>query len=177
MISNNLNLKVVTWNANSIRHKLNEFKDFLYTNNYDIAGICETKIDDKFNLDIPSYVIYKRNRNNRGGDVAIAVKKDIRHSNYNVILNSDIELAGIKVHTNNSELIICQIYIPPNDKLNKNKLNGLFCYDNMIIMGDLNCRRRKWNCVTENINGQTLLNYCIDENIQISAPFTNTNFR
>ena len=176
MMINNVNLKVVTWNANSIKHKLNEFKDFLYTNNYDVAGICETKIDNTFSLEIPGFSTYNCNRNSRGGGVAIAIKNNIKHSNLNVKIDSDIEAVGIKIATNVSELIILQVYIPPNVKLNYSKLNELFCHHNMIIMGDLNCRKREWNCVTDNYNGKILLNYCIDHNIEISAPLTNTNF-
>ena len=52
----------------------------------------------------------------------------------------------------------------------------LFCYDNMFVMCDLNCRMYEWNCLSENTNGKVLLNLCIDLNIEISAPLSYTNF-
>ena len=43
-------------------------------------------------------------------------------------------------------------------------------------MGDFNCGKHEWNCVTENPYGNVLFNFCMNENIQISAPQACTNF-
>ena len=154
MIVKNKFLKIVTWNANSINSKLLEFKDFLCTNNYDIAGICETKIDNNYKSNLSNFNVYTSNRNSRGGGVAIAIKNNINHTEFKLTTNSDIEGIGIKITINSIPLYICQVYIPPNAKLNSNIFSTLFCYDNMIIMGDLNCIMCEWNCPTENLNGK-----------------------
>lgn len=86
------NLKIVTWNANSIKSKLHEFQSFLYANDYDIVGICETKTDENFKLKISGYKSYLKSRNNRGGGVAILVKQNIDHSPI------DIKLKKHRIH-------------------------------------------------------------------------------
>ena len=169
-------LKVVTWNANSIKNKLNELKDFLYINKYDIVGICETKIDDKFVLKIPGYTVYNCNGNKFGGGVAIAVADNFEHMPVKFNKIKGIELVGVVITSNSLPLYICQAYIPPNIKLCYNDLLRMFCYENMLIMGDFNCRMHEWSCHPENANGKILLDFCIDLNIEISAPPTYTNF-
>lgn len=83
-------INLVTWNANSIRGRLKEFKYFLYKNNYDIVGICETKTDKKFSLKLPGYQVYLNSRNSFGGGVLIAIKENIAHSFYKVALTVNI---------------------------------------------------------------------------------------
>lgn len=77
-------LKVDTWNANSLKFKLNEFKHFLFSRDHDIVGICETKIDTNDKLHIPGYCCYVSNRNRRGGGVALVVKKELEHFFVNI---------------------------------------------------------------------------------------------
>lgn len=101
-------LKVVTWNANSIKSKIPEFSNFITQNDYDIAGICETKLDKSSNLNFSGFKTYCCNRNSRGGGVAIIVKNNIKHSVLKFNLSSKIEAVGIKTITNSTQLIICQ---------------------------------------------------------------------
>lgn len=43
-------------------------------------------------------------------------------------------------------------------------------------MGDLNCKRKEWNCQTENQDGDVLLNFCLTQKITIAAPLNPTNY-
>lgn len=148
----------------------------MYKNNYDVAGICETKTDKKFSLKLPGYKVYINSRNNYGGGVLIAIKENIAHSIHKVSLSDNIEFVGIKIPSSTSNLIIGQVYKPPNKKLLTLDLDKIFCDKNVIIMGDLNCKRKEWNCMTENQSGQELLNYCLSKKIKIAAPQNPTNF-
>lgn len=139
-------------------------------------GICETKSDEKFKLNIPGYKCYLNSRNNRGGGVAIVVKANIKHSEYKISRKGNIEFVGIKIQSNCTDLIVGQVYKPPKKKLLECDLNLLFNRHNTIIMGDLNCKRREWNCPTENPSGKVLLHYCLREKIIIAAPQNPTNF-
>lgn len=167
---------MVTWNANSIKNKLKEFKNFLFQNDYDIAGVCETKTDKNFTLKIPGYKVYLNSRNNHGGGVLIAVKENIVHNVYKVNDLENIEFVGIKITSHSSDLIIGQAYKPPNKKLLDSDLKKLFNHKNIIVMGDLNCKRKEWNCQSENKSGQDLLNFCLCKEIIIAAPVNPTNF-
>lgn len=168
---------MVTWNANSIKLKLKELLNFISKNNYDIVGICETKIDDNVKIKIPGYKVYTVNRNNRGGGVAIIIRNNIGHAyfDHNIEIGK-IEMVGVEIFSNSSSLFICQVYKPPNKVLNETDLKNLFCKKNMIIMGDMNCRRREWKCPTDNTSGAALLNFCITAGVTIAAPENFTNF-
>lgn len=43
-------------------------------------------------------------------------------------------------------------------------------------MGDMNCKRKEWNCPKDNTNGNILLEFCLRNKIGISAPLNCTNF-
>ena len=69
-------IKLLSWNANSIKNKskLTEFVNFIHLNNYDIIGINETKLDSNYQLILPGYTCYRADRNSAGGGVAILIK-------------------------------------------------------------------------------------------------------
>ena len=52
-------IKILTWNSNSIYQKRHELIDFISKNKYDIVGITETKIDEKIKLFVPGYKIFR----------------------------------------------------------------------------------------------------------------------
>lgn len=174
LVTNHLN--IVTWNANSIIPKLDEFKNFLYANKYDIVGVCETKTDESCNIRIPGYKSYIQNRDRRGGCVAIFVRENIDHSFYKLEGSKNVEFVGVRLTSNANDLYIGQVYKPPNKTLNLSDLEILFCQNNVILMSDLNCKRKEWNCVNNNNSGQILLNFCLENNINISVPYNCTNF-
>lgn len=169
-------MKIVTWNANSVVKKFKEFKNFLYKNKYDIAGICETKTKKNCKLVIPGYKVYLNSRNSRGGGVAIAIRENIKHFPFNVALNGSIEFVGVKVVSESSSLFVGQVYKPPNKPLLVQDLDSLFSINNILIMGDLNCKRKEWHCSSDNKSGETLLSYCLNNRITIASPQTATNF-
>lgn len=164
------------WNANSIKFKLGELIQFISDKNYDIIGISETKTDGKYTLKIPGYKVYTCHRNNRGGGVALAVKTNIVHTPIYISLNGSLEHVEIQIKAKNSNIIFCQVYLPPNKKLEISALQELFKVNNTIIMGDLNCKRREWKCINNNVNGGILLDFCIKNNVNISTPMSPTNF-
>ena len=170
------NIKVVTWNANFIKDKINEFRYFLYKKSYDIAGICETKTDKKFKLKIPGYKVYLQSRDNRGGGVAIIIKENIEHDFFKLKSTCNLEAIAIKVYAHRESLTIVQVYKPPNKPLLVEDLNGLFCSQNMIVMGDFNSKRIEWRCLSNNADGGLLLDFFLQHNIVISPPIGCTNF-
>ena len=72
-------INVLTWNANSIKEKINELKVEIFNNNHDVISISETRIDDKYTLSKIGYKVYRFDRNSRGGGVALLVKNNIKH--------------------------------------------------------------------------------------------------
>lgn len=148
----------------------------MYTNDYDIAGVCETKTELNCTLKIPGYKTYIQSRNKRGGGVAIFVKRNIEHFEFKLNVSGEIEFVGIKILSNAQNLVIGQVYKPPNKKLCLEDLKALFTGNNLIIMGDLNCKRTEWHCFDNNKNGDILLDFCLENNVTIAAPPNFTNF-
>lgn len=75
-------IKVVFWNANSIKNKIHELQCITSKKSPDIIGICETKLMSSLKLKIPGYRIYRTDRNIMGGGVLLAVKNKIKHTEY-----------------------------------------------------------------------------------------------
>ena len=70
-------LKVGHWNCRSINNKKYIFNKFLRDNEFDVFGLNETKLDDKNKkeFELTNYNIVLKNRNRRGGGVALLIKK------------------------------------------------------------------------------------------------------
>lgn len=71
-------LKIINWNANGIRTKINELEELLNRLGIDLCLITETKLNKKMNnVNVKNYNIYRldRNTNVAGGGVAILVNK------------------------------------------------------------------------------------------------------
>lgn len=95
---------------------MHEFKNFLDTSDYDVAGICQIKTELNCNIKIPRYKTYIKSRNKRGVGVAIFVKWSIEHFKFELKVEGNIEFLGIKIVSVGLKLVIAQVYKPPNKK-------------------------------------------------------------
>ena len=144
--------------------------------NYDIIGICETKIEEKFKINFSGYKVYRFDKSSRSGGVALFVNDKIKHNLISLPKLLNVESIAIEVEFNHYKIVIIQVYVPQN-KMSKIELNKLFNISRkVIIMGDLNARRIEWNCFANNRNGNILLDYCLTNHINISAPERPTHF-
>lgn len=104
------------------------------------------------------------------------MKQSTDHCYHKVNQSNNIEAVAIQVFAGNRKLTICQAYKPPNKSLCVDDLKLLFSNSNMVVMGDLNCKRKEWKCPSDNAAGKVLIEYCLDNNIIISSPQNFTNF-
>lgn len=86
--------------------------------NYDIVGLNETKLDEKLNLIVPGYKIYRNDRNSPGGGVELLIRNNIQSELLNVQFEQ-MESISIKINTSSFEMKIVCLYLPPNKKLCK----------------------------------------------------------
>ncbi|GFW44823.1 putative RNA-directed DNA polymerase from transposon X-element [Trichonephila clavipes] len=70
------NLTVISWNANGIRSRIEEFKSFIAEWNPDIVNLQETHLKPCHNFIFPDYNIYRTDRTFRGGGTAIMIKRN-----------------------------------------------------------------------------------------------------
>ncbi|GFV58272.1 nucleic-acid-binding protein from transposon X-element [Trichonephila clavipes] len=69
---NNSSLRVLSWNANSVKYKLGELRNFLCDEDPDIIGIQETHLGPADSFKLPNYICHRSDRlSHRGGGTAI----------------------------------------------------------------------------------------------------------
>lgn len=136
-------LRILAWNSNSIRYKLLELELYNQKENFDIICLSETKLDKDYkNLKLPGYSCYRQDRNSDGGGVAILIKSNIPHCEFQVPNMKSVEVIGVKLKCNTKTFTILSAYKPPKNKLNTSDLNTLFHQVNPVVLGDLNCKNK-----------------------------------
>jgi hypothetical protein len=181
-----IKLKIIYWNANSIRSKLTEFYTFLSDENIDIACICETflKSDQHINAH-PDYITYRLDREDRPrGGVMIVIKKLIKHAILPSLQTSLLECLGLSIETSNgSKIEIFSVYLPGgacNSDINKFYINDLRKITKrkteFFAMGDFNSKHRLWNNARANAPGTQLFNEYLSSNFVIHYPDSPTYY-
>jgi exonuclease III len=72
-------LKIMSWNANSILNKKEEFLDALTTHELGVALISETFLKPNKVFKVRNYSVYRNDRVSLGGGTAILIKRDLQH--------------------------------------------------------------------------------------------------
>lgn len=106
MAHNRHNLKILSWNCQSIRKKVSELHDYINKADIDIVTLSETWISNNQALNLQNYTIYRRDRqHSQHGGVAIAIKQNISHSLMPHITTNIIESIGLHIKLKNSSTI------------------------------------------------------------------------
>lgn len=183
MYNNNIN--IVTWNARGIRNKKDELFNFLLTNNIDVCLISETMLNESISIKHREFYCYRNDReHNRGGGVAILIRKNVQHSLLPPINTSLIENIGVKIRTINGNYInIYSCYFPGGSAGRDNRKKIQFKSDlqkfyssseQFVIGGDFNSRHNLWGCQRSNCWGNLLFEKLDTENFQIIYPSDHT---
>lgn len=160
----NSTLKIMQWNCNSIRNKIQEFRYVLSISNIDIVCLSETKLDHNYNLQVDRYKVYRSDRTSKGGGVALLIKSTISHEVLNKPNTSSIESIGIKVYTSVGVVNVVSCYKSPSRKLDVNDLKCLTRNCNFILTGDFNARQVSWLSPNNNNAGNIVRDFCITHN-------------
>lgn len=169
MDHNNNSLKILSWNANSLRNKIFLLYDFLRDNNIKIACIYEIfflpndviPADGDFKM----HRIDRENDNNqRSGGVAILVHREIKHSLLPKPPTKLLESLSVEVQLhNNSKIRFTSAYLPGGAsvaQINQHYKNDIRILTSSntpyYICGDFNSKHRLWNCHRGNRAGLIL---------------------
>lgn len=167
----NKSIKIMFWNANSIRNKLIDFERFIQEHEIDIVLLAETwlKPNDRFHF--RNYTTHRQDRlDQEGGGVAILINNKIPHEAVNTPPLNNIEFLALKLHTVHN-MYVASAYIP-NQTLRSNDLEQIFLsFPNILIGADLNARHQNFKSNTTNHNGITLHNHNLLSNyIVLTTP-------
>lgn len=160
-------LKVISWNAQSLFPKSHEVIDFFESNVYDVICFSETWLQYFHKLYFPSYKLYRIDRQTGdGGGVAIAVNKRVKHAQMPSFGTKSIESVVVSIDTPSGPIIFVSVYFPGTDLSAQNiasfksNIRILTSISNSyFVCGDLNAKHRLWN----NLKGNSAGNIIFDE--------------
>lgn len=155
------------WNCFALKNKINDLEMFINNRKIDIVLLNETKLDNSFTSNINNYEIIRKDRNNRGGGVAIIINNEVDFEIIDSYDSFNLEIISIKVYVNNKEFIIICFYLPPNATFPNEFFKKIEKEKNLIVAGDLNCKSKSWYSRKENKNGKLLDEYLENSNLQI----------
>lgn len=149
------------WNARSINNKLGTLCNLIDVNKIDVVLLSETYLDDGKNLNIYDFNVIRKDRDSRGGGVAIALRKKYtyRKISMNYQING-IEAIAIRIILSNSfSLDVVSVYIPPSIRISAAQVDKIFCSleTPFVIGGDLNAHAMDWGCFNNSPRGDLIL--------------------
>ncbi|GFY56704.1 probable RNA-directed DNA polymerase from transposon X-element [Trichonephila inaurata madagascariensis] len=140
-------LKIVSWNADSIINKVNEFEIFISEHDPDIIALQETKLRPCHSLNLPNYKTYRTDRlTHRGGGTAILIKRSIPHHILDIKTHS-IENTTISIEGDRN-ITVSSVYRPPRSPAQSLISDLLKIFRNRpecIAVGDYNAKHSSWN--------------------------------
>ena len=102
-------------NSRSIVNKLNVFQSFVYSSIYKIIAVTETWLNLQIldNEILPTnFVIYRKDRDSRGGGVMLAVHESLQSKL--IVSPFNLEVLSVEVSSGAAVITLCVAYIPPH---------------------------------------------------------------
>ena len=156
------NIEIYSFNATSIRGKLNQFNNFFSGHDFDVIAISETWLNEDVNdgeiLDNVQYDIHRKDRDltlfqkDDGGGVLCAVHSSFK-SKRRQDLETPFELLWVEIVFNDRSIFVGTVYMPTKanatiindfDNAIDNVMNVLKERDSLVILGDFNMPKIKW---------------------------------
>ena len=156
-------------NINSIRNKFEALFDTI-SNNIDILMISESKINESFPTNqfcAKGYARpYRLDRNDKGGGILLYIRDDIPSKMLNSFKLVNMETIFVEINLRKKKWLFCCSYNPHKNLISEHlsQLNNALNYyskkyDNIIVMGDLNCETTEEPMINfcENFNFRNLV--------------------
>ena len=143
-------------NIRSVTKNINDIHNLIKREGFDIFGLSETRLDESIpssGISLPGYQILRKDRNRRGGGVAIFVSDSCHVKRVTDFEVAKLEIICIEVEYQGEKILIWNCYRPPSSlstsfalELKKCIKTAIGCFPehSMIVMGDLNARNQKW---------------------------------
>lgn len=172
-------LKIIYWNANGLLAKLQELKEYIIRENFDLVLIGETHLIPSKTIKIPNYIFYRNDRTGRpGGGTGIFIKSSIPHRNtptphLNIMEATIVEVDFQTIGTTR----IISAYYPPAKTFVENDYKSLLHTNKpTLLTGDLNSKHVSWSSNYNNTYGNELIKICNSHGLLVYAPTRPTIF-
>lgn len=154
-------LVIMQWNARSAMSNKQSLCNFLYSENVDIAILCETWFKPGSSVHFKGYNIIRNDRYDGHAGVAIMIKSGITYIPINIpnTFNQDILVCGAEICHLSQKLHILSIYRAPHVITRNQDWINIFssCLQPCIIAGDFNAHCSSWGSPrTDQIGSQIL---------------------
>ena len=118
----------------------------------DVIGIVETHLEETEKFEIEGYELWRNDRNEEGGGVAVAIKKEYKHVIIETSKYKEKEESIWVLHGSETKYKIGVWYNPRGDAVKKQELKEMYNRleeeigigknrgQKIILMGDFNCR-------------------------------------
>lgn len=154
-------LQMASWNINGLRGNKAELEEMLDRRSIDILALQETKLREEQLIKIRGYKVYRKDRNARGGGVALLVKNGIDHHPIVVPQLQHLEAVAVVVTMHGRETVtITSCYQTPRQPILGEDIDAVLPVDSQCVaMGDFNAKSQAWNSRLTNTRGRELLRH------------------
>lgn len=166
------NIKLLQWNARSLRDKRFEIESLL--NDFNIACFQETWLNDSDIFRLKNFNLIRKDRvsDTHGGGLITAVRNDLSHNQIQKVPEfNGLELLAVRVKSNNSTYNIFNIYRDHRINLEnttlKSLINFISRFKNVLICSDFNAHNPLWSSGRENKIGKWLASEMLNSNLVI----------
>ena len=166
MANKPIKLNILQWNAQSIRPKLASFQELLCQEKVHIAVLSETWLDAESNFKVKCYDVYRSDRDDSYGGVAILLHKSIKSQLRRVHVNNNgIEVVCVRLHNCYPVENIVSLYCPSSVITYQQDWDSLLSIwrSKTLIFGDFNAHHTSWSHKTDR-RGNLLYDSLIDSN-------------
>jgi len=174
------NLKILFWNSNGIRHKLDELRSFAFLLITEIILLNETHLPPNTKLHIPNFITYRNDlppvcgSPAHGGPAVLTYQRIIHQL---ITLNTRIQTSSVLIQLNGHEVLVSAVYKPPGATLSSHDLDLLTqSAEWQISAGDFNAKHTLWYSHSTNAAGRVLFDYVQQSDYTITAPSSPTHF-
>lgn len=178
MINNQHTIKCMSWNAQGLHGKINELRNFLSHDDFDVILIQETNFHKNKNYVIPNYTLHRSDtiRPSRRGGTAVYIKSGISHRRAD-IHTPNLDSTAIYIHTPHGDVLVASIHISPHLPFPRKDFDSLISNSpTSILAGDYNARHYAWNGTRNCPRGTGLLKFLFDKGARLSFPPDPTHF-
>ena len=160
-------LKICFWNANGINQRKNEVSHFLQEQDIDVLLVSETHLTNKYNFNIPGFVIHKTNHpdGKAHGGTAILIRNKIRHYCLEDFSKDYLQATTIHIDCIIGSLTLSSVYCPPRFKILKDQFEEYFekLGNKFLACGDYNAKHTYWGSRLQNPKGKQLYLTLVDQ--------------
>ncbi|KAI5710266.1 hypothetical protein M8J75_007113 [Diaphorina citri] len=158
----NHNTKIIQWNCNGIRGKMEEIKMLLSKYNPSILCIQETRLLQSLVVNFNNYSVFRYDHS--GGETAsqglITLVKKCHYVN-RINIQSTLQALAIQIkHPIYNYLTICNIYIHPSHRLQQTEISNLIeqLPTPFLLIGDFNAHNPIWGSINRCNKGKIIEN-------------------